>query len=233
MHARRSVGERTALLSRCLDLFFGVPLLIAAAPILGAISLALLVERRGPVLYVQERLGFRGYRFRMLKFRTMIHGAERDTGPTWSVRGDRRVTGMGRLLRATHLDELPQILNVLRGEMSLVGPRPERPAIAAWLDTQIPEYWHRLDVLPGITGLAQIRTGYDTSIRSVRKKLRYDLFYIRQRSAWLYITVLLGTVWTVVGGTRPEVRREFEGSRVGEALPPFVSGASGGGALVP
>jgi len=152
----------------------------------------------------------------------MIPGAERDTGPIWSFRGDRRVTRVGRVLRATHLDELPQILNVLRGEMSLVGPRPERPAIAAWLDTEISEYWHRLDVLPGITGLAQIRAGYDASIGSVRRKLRYDLFYIRRRNLGLYLFVLAGTARTVFSGAKWEPRGESRDHGFGEGVPPFA-----------
>ena len=180
---RRNAGQRTASMSRCLDLAIGVPLLLALAPLLGVIALAIAMERRGPVLCRHERLGFRGRRFLLWKFNTWESG---------------RMTQVGRVLRATHLDDVPLLLNVLLGEMSLVGPRADRPFIAVLLDREIPEYWHRFDVLPGLTGLAQIRAGRETSIDSIRTTLRYDLFYIRRRSASLYLFVLSGAVGAAV-----------------------------------
>src|SRR5258705_152967 len=119
--------------------------------------------------------------FRMYKFRTMVADAERGTGPVWATDGDPRITRLGAILRSTHLDEVPQFLNVLRGEMSIVGPRPERPALVERLAASIPGYEDRCAVLPGITGLAQVRSGYDRSIGTVRRKLRYDRYYIRRR----------------------------------------------------
>lgn len=188
------VEKRDPRARRHLDRVIAVPLLLVLAPIMVVIAAVVAAEGRGRVLYEQERLGLGGRRFRLWKFRTMIPDAERETGPVWSGPGDRRVTPVGRFLRSTHLDELPQIVNVLRGEMSLVGPRPERPSIAAWLDSEVPGYRGRLAVPPGITGLAQIRAGYDTSVRSVRRKLRYDLFYIRRRSLGLEVSILAVTI---------------------------------------
>jgi lipopolysaccharide/colanic/teichoic acid biosynthesis glycosyltransferase len=127
----------------------------------------------------------------MFKLRTMYRDAEHETGPVWSTPADPRVTPIGRLLRSTHLDELPQLLNVVRGEMSLVGPRPERPIFVRRFVRTIPEYVSRLEVRPGMTGLAQIRRGYDRSLRDVRRKLAYDRAYIR-RMCWLVDLRILG-----------------------------------------
>ena len=139
------------------------------------IPLAIRLESRGPALYRQVRLGRGGQPFTLWKFRTMVDGAERDSGPVWAARRDPRVTRVGRVLRRWHLDELPQVVNVLRGEMSLVGPRPERPALAARAAQAAPGFPRRLAVRPGIAGLAQMR---GASHRDPRAKLRYDLQYI-------------------------------------------------------
>jgi lipopolysaccharide/colanic/teichoic acid biosynthesis glycosyltransferase len=135
----------------------------------------------------------------MLKFRTMVVHAERATGPTWSWAGDPRVTRVGRILRSTHLDELPQLWNVLLGEMSFVGPRPERALFVEQLEQVIPGYTNRLAIRPGITGLSQLRNGYDESLRSVKRKIRYDLLYVRRGCALLDAMILLDTGLLMVG----------------------------------
>ena len=153
-----------------------------------AIAAAIRLEGRGPVLYRQERLGRGGRVFRILKFRTMIDGAEERTGPVWAAWRDGRTTRVGRVLRPLHLDELPQIVNVLRGEMSLVGPRPERPELARRIERTVPGYAERLRVRPGIMGLAQAVGHYHSR---PRRKLRYDRLYILRMSPWLDIRVCL------------------------------------------
>ena len=158
----------------------------------GAIALAIRIEDGGPVLYRQARLGRDGRVFRMLKFRTMVEDAEERTGPVWAAWSDARRTAVGRVLRRYHLDELPQVVNVLRGEMSLVGPRPERPALAARIACTVPGFERRLRVRPGIAGLAQWRGGYPVR---TRHKLRYDNLYIARMSPWLDLGLLAGCVY--------------------------------------
>src|SRR6267154_1499777 len=170
-------------------------------PILLLIGIVVALESRGPVLYSQERVGIRGRIFRMYKFRSMVVDAERDSGPVWATTGDPRVTRVGAILRRTHLDELPQLLNVLRGEMSLVGPRPERPAIVDSLAALVPGYHERCAVLPGITGLAQVRHGYDQSTQTVKRKLRYDRCYIRRYGCLaLDLKIMAATVALMIQG---------------------------------
>ena len=173
--------------------------LLAVLPLMIVIAAAVWIADRGPVLFAQERVGWRRRSFRMLKFRTMIKHAEHATGPTWSWAGDPRVTRVGRILRATHLDELPQLWNVLQGEMSFVGPRPERLMFVEQLERVIPGYTHRLAIRPGITGLSQLRNGYDESLRSVRRKIRYDLLYVRRGCTLLDTMILLDTGLLMVG----------------------------------
>ena len=134
----------------------------------------------GPAFYTQTRVGQGGRPFTIYKLRTMIHNCESLTGPRWCMPGDPRVTPAGWLLRVTHLDELPQLLNVLRGEMSLVGPRPERPEFLPQLERALPAYRQRLVVRPGVTGLAQVKLPADTDLDSVRRKLAHDLYYIER-----------------------------------------------------
>ncbi|TMQ61159.1 MAG: sugar transferase [Candidatus Eisenbacteria bacterium] len=168
-------------LKRALDVAVATMGLLFALPLWCLIAIAIRLESRGPIFYRQERVGLGRRPFRMYKFRTMVADAERGTGPVWATDGDPRITRLGAILRSTHLDEVPQFLNVLRGEMSIVGPRPERPALVERLAASIPGYEDRCAVLPGITGLAQVRSGYDRSIGTVRRKLRYDRYYIRRR----------------------------------------------------
>jgi lipopolysaccharide/colanic/teichoic acid biosynthesis glycosyltransferase len=201
---RQLVGNRPiagqAPAKRAMDVALALPAVLLLTPVFGMIGLVLVLEGRGPVFYSQERLGLRGRSFRIFKFRTMVVDAERDTGPIWAAPADSRVTRVGRFLRDTHLDELPQLINILRSEMSLVGPRPERPTIADRLEKALPGYCRRLSVPPGLTGLAQVRGGYDCSIESVRRKLRYDRLYIRRRSVLLDLSILVDTVRKIAGG---------------------------------
>jgi lipopolysaccharide/colanic/teichoic acid biosynthesis glycosyltransferase len=148
---------------------------------------------KGPAFYTQTRVGQGGRLFTILKLRTMRHNCEALSGPRWSLPGDPRITPVGWLLRKTHLDELPQLLNVLRGEMSLIGPRPERPEFVPQLEKELPAYRQRLNVRPGVTGLAQVLLPPDSDIESVRRKLTHDLFYIRELTPWLDLRLLLCT----------------------------------------
>jgi lipopolysaccharide/colanic/teichoic acid biosynthesis glycosyltransferase len=163
------------------------------SPVIAVAAFAIKLSSPGPVLYRQVRLGKNGRPFTMYKLRTMFHGAEAMTGAVWSVAGDPRVTTIGRLLRKCHVDELPQLINVLAGQMALVGPRPERPEIACDLESKIPNYADRLGVRPGITGLAQLHLPPDTDVKGVRKKLICDRHYIRHINAWTDLRILICT----------------------------------------
>ncbi len=158
------------------------------------VPLAIWLEDRGPVFYRQRRMGKGGREFTVVKFRTMIQDAERTTGPVLSFTGDSRITRVGSALRFLYLDEVPQVLNILRGEMSLVGPRPERPVLMSQIMARLPEFHLRLRVRPGLTGLAQIRGSYDPPPVN---KLRYDNLYIEQMSPLLDLKLIGSTVFLV------------------------------------
>ncbi len=175
-------------------------LLIAFSPVILVCAALVKLTSRGPAFYSQERVG-QGWRtFRIIKLRTMRIGAEESTGPVWAAGDeDPRATPVGRVLRKTHLDELPQLVNVLRGEMSLVGPRPERPNFVEQLRKTVPDYDKRLSVRPGITGLAQVRASADRTLRDVRRKVKLDAMYIR-RMCWIAdFVVLLRTLRKFAG----------------------------------
>jgi lipopolysaccharide/colanic/teichoic acid biosynthesis glycosyltransferase len=174
------------------DLPAALILLIISAPVVLLAMLLVRLTSRGPAVYTQTRLGYNGRVFTIFKIRTMYLGSE-SNGARWSLPGDTRVTPVGRLLRWSHLDELPQLLNVLRGEMSLIGPRPERPEIIAQLEKSLPEYRLRLLVRPGVTGLAQVLQPPDTDLNSVRRKLNFDLYYISRMNLWLDVRIVVGT----------------------------------------
>ncbi len=190
--------QRDALL-RALDLVLSTLFLVAAAPLSLLIALLVLLTSGAPVLYRGERVGRGGRVFTMLKFRTLRQGAELRLGPRLGEELVRRTQGeftpIGGWLKATQLDELPQFLNVLRGDMSLVGPRPIRPVFFAELAHDLPAYWQRLVVRPGLTGLAQVRRGYETSMA---EKLAHDLEWIADRSARLYLRTVAATGWRVI-----------------------------------
>jgi lipopolysaccharide/colanic/teichoic acid biosynthesis glycosyltransferase len=174
-------------------------LLILTSPIMLVAALVVKLTSRGPIFYSQTRLGRNGRPFFIYKIRTMNDNCEKQSGICWSTKGDPRVTVVGRFLRVSHIDELPQLWNVLRGDMSMVGPRPERPEFFPELERQVPRYRERVDVRPGITGLAQVQLPPDTDIESVRRKLAQDLCYIENLSFWLDARILASTLLQVMG----------------------------------
>ncbi len=173
--------------------------LLVAAPLIGILMALVKATSRGPAIYKQLRLGRGGQPYYILKLRTMAHDCERLTGPQWSKSKDPRVTRFGRFLRRSHLDELPQLWNVIQGDMSLVGPRPERPEFVTKLQREIPNYRMRMAIRPGITGLAQVQLPPDESTDDVRRKVQCDLCYVRQMGAWLDFKILMATVFKVMG----------------------------------
>ena len=198
------------LVLRCLaDRLAALALFLAAAPVIAVSALLVKLTSRGPAFYTQTRIGLRGRLFTIYKIRTMIHNCESLTGPRWSMPGDPRVTRLGRFLRATHLDELPQLINVLRGDMCLIGPRPERPEFLPELHRELPHYVDRLGVRPGVTGLAQIQLPADTDLDSVRRKLAYDLYYIHHVGLWLDVRILICTAFYAMGVPYRALRELF------------------------
>ncbi len=194
-----------------LDRIAAVGLLLAALPIIGICWLAVRISSRGPGFYTQTRAGRNGTDYTIVKLRTMRHNCEKISGIRWATKSDSRVTLVGKILRTTHLDELPQLFNVLRGEMSLVGPRPERPEVirAKGLCEQVPGYATRMTVVPGVTGLAQVQLPADSDLESVRAKVAYDLFYIRHRTLWLDIRIVVATAFKAIGVGPANLRRIF------------------------
>ena len=174
--------------------------LILSLPLLPCIALAIKLTSQGPVFYKQRRIGRNKDLFECYKFRTMQADAEADCGPTWAGDDDPRITTVGRFLRTSRLDEIPQLWNVLRGDMSLVGPRPERPEFVEWLSREIPHYYLRHTVRPGITGWAQVRFKYGSSVEDAKEKLRYDLFYIKNLSPGLDFLVFFQTIKIILLG---------------------------------
>jgi len=191
------VRRAPLVLKRAFDLAAAAVGLLLALPILGLAALAIKLDSPGPLLYAQERAGLYGRRFRVLKLRSMATDAERH-GAVWAAEDDPRVTRVGRFLRRSRIDEVPQLWNVLVGEMSLVGPRPERPVFIAQLEREIPFFRQRLCMKPGITGHAQVRCRYGASIDDAREKLSYDLFYIKRFSLWFDLSILIDTVKVVL-----------------------------------
>ncbi len=174
-------------------------LLVLTSPLTLLLGLLVRLTSPGPAFYRQERVGLNGTPFEMIKLRSMVVDAEKAGKPVWCVKGDHRITPLGRVLRKLHLDELPQLLNVARGEMSLVGPRPERPSISESLADDIEGYIQRLRVKPGITGLSQINLPPDESVDDVRRKQTLDLCYIDETSFGLELRILMATVMRVFG----------------------------------
>jgi len=187
-------------LKRAMDVAVSLIILIAGLPLWLLVALAIRLDTPGPVFYHQVRVGKNSKNFVMVKFRSMVHGAEKLTGPVWAEKADPRITRVGRLIRKLRFDEIPQFFNVLRGDMSLIGPRPERPVFVEQLKQQIPLYTRRLKVQPGITGWAQIKGGYDQSLEDVKQKLQYDLFYLENMSLRMDFKILLHTVYVMLSG---------------------------------
>jgi exopolysaccharide biosynthesis polyprenyl glycosylphosphotransferase len=185
------------LQKRLFDILVACALLIFALPLMLVVALLIRCDSRGPVFYRQERIGLGGRVFTLYKFRSMRQDAEADAQPKWAAIRDPRVTSVGRFIRYTRIDELPQLLNVLRGEMSIIGPRPERPYFVEKLAAVIPFYNARHLVKPGITGWAQVNASYTASIEGAREKLKYDLYYIKRRSFRLDMWIALRTLRVV------------------------------------
>jgi len=206
--AVRYARTRYAILKDAFDVTVSILLLLAALPVMAICAAIIkLSDPRGPVLFSQTRVGLGGRRFRMYKLRTMYTDAEKDTGAVWATDDDPRVIPLCRFMRLSHLDELPQLYNILRGDMSLVGPRPERPEIIRELMMHIPNYMNRLEVKPGLTGLAQIENGYDSDIDSVRRKVAWDLEYVRTRGWATDLKILGRTILMITGKGRDERSR--------------------------
>jgi exopolysaccharide biosynthesis polyprenyl glycosylphosphotransferase len=191
----RLPSKRLLFAKRVFDVVFALLGLLVSFPLLLLAAIAIKLTSPGPIVYKQERVGKDGKNFYIFKLRTMVADAERVSGPVLASKGDPRITTVGRILRATKLDEVPQFVNVLLGNMSIVGPRPERPKFVEEYRQRIPHYDERHRIKPGITGWAQVMGGYHTTVYD---KLRYDLMYLYHMSFWLDLKILLLTVWTVL-----------------------------------
>jgi len=189
-----------AVIKRAVDLVMSFIILIVSIPIWLIIPLAIKLDSKGPVFFKQTRVGERGKEFDVLKFRSMRSDAELHSGPVWAQDGDDRVTRVGRFMRKTRIDEIPQLINVFKGEMSFVGPRPERPFFVKELAEQIQYYQQRHSVKPGITGLAQVKYDYGSSIEDALEKLRYDFYYIKHMGFWMDVSIIFETVKVVLFG---------------------------------
>jgi sugar transferase (PEP-CTERM system associated) len=191
-------GPLRRFAKRSFDIVSSGVLLVLGAPVMLLAALAIKLDSPGPVLYRQERVGLGGRRFMCVKFRSMRTDAERDGVARWATKNDSRVTRVGAFLRKTRIDELPQLLSVLSGEMSMVGPRPERPSFVAQLREQIPFYDLRHSIKPGLTGWAQVRYSYGASLDDARRKHQFDLYYVKNNSLFLDLLVLIETVTVVL-----------------------------------
>jgi exopolysaccharide biosynthesis polyprenyl glycosylphosphotransferase len=189
-----------ALAKRTFDVGGAAIGFIVFSPLFILAAILVKLTSKGPMIYSQTRVGYNGKHFQIYKFRTMRVDAEKETGPVWAKANDTRLTPVGKFLRKSHMDELPQLLNVLTGDMSIIGPRPERPMFVEKFKEVIPDYEKRLEVKPGITGLAQVWHRYDTTIEDVKKKVKYDILYIRKMCFWADFNIILRTFRVVVTG---------------------------------
>jgi len=189
-----------AQIKRLIDIVIALVVLLLGAPIWLLTALAVRLTSPGPAIYKQVRAGQYGRSFTLYKFRSMYQDAEKRAGPQWASKNDPRITPIGRFIRKTRLDEIPQFINVLKGQMSLVGPRPERPFFIEQLKKEIPWYVRRLKMKPGITGWAQVKHKYDSSIEDVKQKVMYDLYYFENLSVLLDIKIMVRTIWVVITG---------------------------------
>jgi len=188
------------VLRRVFSIVASALLLLIVSPIIPFVILAIKLDSPGPILYRQKRVGLGGNTFFCFKFRTMRQDAEADTGATWATDDDPRITRVGRFLRSSRLDEIPQLWCVLKGDMGFVGPRPERPEFVQWLTKEIPYYPVRNVVRPGITGWAQVRYKYGNTLEDAKEKLQYDLFYIKNASLGLDLLIMFHTIKIVILG---------------------------------
>ena len=206
----RFFRKRYAEFKRAIDILFALPGVVVAAPVIGILAILVRLTSKGPAFYRQERVGKDGRVFKIIKLRTMVQDAESKSGPVWATVNDPRETPLGRILRKTHLDELPQLWNVLKGDMSLIGPRPERPVFVEKFKQEIPEYTQRLAVRPGITGWAQVNHVYDQTIEDVRKKVEFDREYIRRMGWGIDLKIMLATAGRMIhrkGGSTKAVAK--------------------------
>lgn len=185
------------LYKRLLDILFSVFLLIFTFPVICLFMILIKLESPGPALYKQDRVGLNGKIFKIIKLRSMVVDAEKETGEVWANQNDNRITKIGKIIRKSRIDELPQLWNVIKGDMSLIGPRPERPGLTRKFSKEIPEFERRLSVLPGLSGYAQVNGGYNIS---PVEKLKYDLFYIEHISLMLDIKIFIKTIRTIFTG---------------------------------
>lgn len=185
-----------SIIKRLLDIVFSITLLLITFPILIIFCLIIKIESPGPVLYFQERVGFNGMYFNVIKLRSMYIDAEAN-GAQWAQKSDSRITKVGLFIRKTRIDEIPQLINVIIGDMSIVGPRPERPVFTAQFHEEVPGFVSRLQIKPGLTGLAQVNGGYDIS---PAEKLKFDLYYIENKSLKLDLKILMKTIVIVFTG---------------------------------
>jgi len=193
-----SQGGLRSVVKRLFDIFSALVLILLTLPIMLVTMLLVMLESRGPIFYRQERVGFNGRLFNVIKFRSMRTDAEKDGTPRWAAAGDDRVTKVGKFIRKVRIDELPQLFCVLNGDMSMVGPRPERPYFVDQLTRQIPYYAVRQSVKPGVTGWAQVRYHYGATLEDSAEKLQYDLYYVKNHSLFLDIVILFETVGVVL-----------------------------------
>ena len=193
-------GFTRSMVKWVFDIVGSSVLLLLASPVMLVTSVLILLEGGGPIFYRQERVGLHGRTFNVIKFRSMRNDAEKDGTPRWASAGDARVTRMGKIMRKMRIDELPQLFCVLKGDMSLVGPRPERPFFVDRLTQEIPYYAVRHSVKPGLTGWAQVRYHYGASVEDTAQKLQYDLYYVKNNSWFLDLVVLFETVGVVLTG---------------------------------
>ncbi len=189
-----------SIAKRSLDILSACIALIILSPLCLIISLLIKLTSKGPIFYSQIRSGKDGEPFKIYKFRTMRVDAEKDSGPVWAKLKDNRITPIGRFLRKSRIDEIPQFFNVLKGNMSVIGPRPERPMFVEKLSSEITDYTKRLSVKPGITGLAQVHHRYDENIADVRKKVKYDILYIKKMCFWTDLRIITRTFGVILTG---------------------------------
>ena len=187
-------------LKRTLESIISAVAIIFCLPFWLIISIIIKIDSRGPIFYKQLRAGMNGKVFKIIKFRSMVYNAESDTGPIWAEKEDKRITSFGKLLRRFHIDETPQLINILKGDMSVVGPRPERPYFVDKLTKTYPFYNRRLKIRPGVTGWAQINQPFDTNVKDVHQKLKYDFYYIENLSFKLDLHITFRTIWVVLWG---------------------------------
>jgi sugar transferase (PEP-CTERM system associated) len=189
------------ILKRVADIVFSLVLLVLLLPLMAVVAVLIKLDSKGPIIFSQQRAGKGRHLYQIFKFRSMVQDAEKATGPVWAGEGDTRITRVGKIIRRLRIDELPQIWDVLKGDMSFVGPRPEREVFIKELVKQVPYYDARLTVKPGITGWAQINYSYGASVEDAVEKLNYDLFYIKNMSFLMDMLIILRTVKIVLFGS--------------------------------